>query len=125
MTRQTQLRFETLNLDALVRTHLSRVLKDAKESRAIIALKMAEVSGQDVTETSLNNWTAGSKESWRMPACLIPAFCYATDDYSIFDVLLKPLDRRLATEDEERQSKIGQLHQQRDQIDAELEKLKR
>lgn len=124
MTRQQQLRFETLNLDAAFRAHLSRVLKDAKDSRAVIALRMSEVSGHEVTESGLNNWTAGSKDSWRMPACLIPAFCFVTQDYSLFDLLLKPLAKRLATEDEERQSQIGKLIQDRDRIDQELERLK-
>ena len=123
MTRQSLLRFETLNLDATVRAHLSRVLKESKESRAVIALRMSECSGQEVTEASLNNWTAPSKDTWRIPACLIPAFCYVTEDYSLFDVLLKPLARRLATEDEERQSRIGEIDQKIHALQSEKERL--
>lgn len=58
-----------------------------------------------------------------MPVCLMPAFCYVTEDYSLFDLLLKPLGRRLATEDEERLSKLGKLHEERNKIDAEIQRL--
>jgi hypothetical protein len=77
----------SLDIGAKVRNVLSAVIKKSPLSRHLIAGKMSELVDKDITKAMIDSWTADSKDAWRFPAEYIPAFCIATEDVSILDIL--------------------------------------
>lgn len=56
---------------------LSREIKQSKFSRDEIADRMSQITGDRISTTMLNSWTAESKKLHRFPAQYISAFCHA------------------------------------------------
>jgi hypothetical protein len=75
----------SLNDSAVVRGVLIQSIRKSGKSRAQIAEDISFLSGRDVTEISLNKFTAESRTDYRWPAELDRAFCRATGD----DTLLR------------------------------------
>ena len=74
----------SLNIDSEFRCAISEDLRQAKDeegrelSRYQVAARMSDYLGQEITASSLNNWTAESHENHRFPAAWLPAFVCAT-----------------------------------------------
>lgn len=60
-------------------------IKNAPKSRETIADEMTEMTGDTVTVSMINNWTAESHPH-RIPGELIPAFCVATGDHGMIEI---------------------------------------
>lgn len=60
-------------------------IKNAPKSRETIADEMTGLTGDQVTVSMINNWTAESHPH-RMPGELIPAFCVATGDHAMIEI---------------------------------------
>jgi len=67
----------TFDIDRRFREAISAALKACPLSRYQVAARMSELTGQDITKTMLDSWTAESKEQHRFPAIYLPAFCEA------------------------------------------------
>lgn len=67
----------SLDIDRQFRECISECLKSCPLSRYQVAARMAELTGQDITKSMLDSWTAESKEQHRFPAIFLPAFCEA------------------------------------------------
>jgi hypothetical protein len=91
--RQVQLPFDrdetplpgAFNDSELVRGVLMLAIKRSGKSRAQLADEITHLTGRELTEISLNKYTAPSRSDYRWPAELDRAFCYATGD----DTLLR------------------------------------
>lgn len=74
----------SLDIDAELRAAISEDIKHAKDSsgrelsRYEIAGRMSELTGQDITKSMLDNWSAESHEKHRFPCQFLPAFVIAT-----------------------------------------------
>jgi hypothetical protein len=68
----------SLNFDHELRATLSTALKECPHSRAEIAARMSELTGDDITIHMLNAWTAESREFHRFPFGYAAAFEVAT-----------------------------------------------
>lgn len=75
----------SLNDSALVRGVLIQSIRKCGKSRAQLAKEITFLSGREITEISLNKFTAESRTDYRWPAELDRAFCRATGD----DTLLR------------------------------------
>lgn len=75
----------SMNDGALVRQVLIQSIRRSSKSRTQIAEEISSLCGYQVTETSLNKFTAESRTDYRWPGELDRAFCRATGD----DTLLK------------------------------------
>lgn len=60
-------------------------IKNAPKSRESIADEMSDLTGDHITVSMINNWTAESHPH-RMPGEWIPAFCLATGDNSMIEI---------------------------------------
>lgn len=120
---QSRLNFESFQIDEKIREVLGAVLKQSKFSRAYLAGHIQELSNQICTEEILHNWTGPSRSSYRIPACIVPAFCEVTGDLSLLDTILNPIDRRLVTEEDVYLAKVGQLYKRKFEIESEISKL--
>ena len=63
-----------------LRLALKTAIKQSGLSRPQIAGEMSHLLGHEVTRTTIDSWTAESKERNRIPAEYLPAFCRATCD---------------------------------------------
>jgi hypothetical protein len=83
----------SLDVDAEIRAATSFDLKHAKDSsghelsRYQVAARMSELTGQEITKSMLDNWSAESHEKHRFPCQFLPAFILATGGRRVFDVL--------------------------------------
>ncbi len=69
-----------LNFSRRLRQALAAAIDGCKLSRHQIAGEMSHLLGVEVTKTTIDSWTAESKERNRIPAEYLPAFCRATGD---------------------------------------------
>ena len=79
----------SLNLQQKVKETLTVALKSAPYKRWEVAGRMSDYIGVEITESMLNAWTAESKELHRFPLEYLPAFCWATGNYSLADVVVR------------------------------------
>jgi hypothetical protein len=76
-----------LNIKDRLRRALNDALKQSLLSRHQVAGEMSHLLGVEVTKTTIDSWTAESKDGHRIPAEYIPAFCKATDNYAALAIL--------------------------------------
>jgi hypothetical protein len=69
-----------MNDSDLVRGVLAQAIRQCGKSRAQIAEEISFLSSREITEISLNKFTAESRTDYRWPAELDRAFCQATGD---------------------------------------------
>mgnify|MGYP001029465515 CR=1 FL=1 len=79
----------TRNIDGQLRRAVSDALKRCPLSRYQVAARMSELMGIDVTKSSLDSWTAESKDQHRFPAAYLPAFCTATGSRLPLEVITR------------------------------------
>jgi len=68
----------SFDIDRQFREAISQALKCCSLSRYQVAARMSELTGQDISKSMLDSWTAESKENHRFPAIFLPALCEAT-----------------------------------------------
>lgn len=113
---QARLEFEPFEIESQVRQALALSLRECDKSRAWVAATVQELSGHKCTEDSLHNWCALSKNGiWRIPFCVIPAFCWATQDIRVFQVGQKPINSMLVSK---RMEELAQLDEAERRIRA-------
>jgi len=77
----------SLDIDAELRAAVSEDIKACPLSRYLLAAKMSELVGCEITESMLYSWTADSKEKHRFPCQFLPAFVLATGQRRAFETL--------------------------------------
>jgi hypothetical protein len=79
----------SLAIGQQIRQLLSNALKSADVKRWEVAGRMGEYIGTEISESMLNSWTAESKEGYRFPLEYLPAFCWATGNYELLEMVTK------------------------------------
>lgn len=69
-----------LNVAERLRLALVKAIKACHLSRHQIAGEMSHLLGHEVSKTTIDTWTAESKDQHRIPAEYLPAFCQVTGD---------------------------------------------
>lgn len=69
-----------MNVAERLRQALAMAIRNCSLSRHQIAGEMSHLLGCEVSKTTIDTWTAESKEGHRIPAEYLPAFCKATGD---------------------------------------------
>ena len=78
-------------VDIPFRELVSEELRKCSLSRYQVAARMSELTGQDITKSMLDTWTAESKEQHRFPAVFLPAFCEAVGSTNLLRMLGQPV----------------------------------
>ena len=68
-----------LNFNLVLRRLLSDLLKSCPVSREMVAARMSELTGDQITKHQLDSWTAESRDGWRFPLEYLPAFEVAVE----------------------------------------------
>lgn len=114
--RRGEAKAGAFNVDARVRAMLSEALKVCPLSRPVVAAKMGELLGRDVSKGQLDSWTAESKDGNRIPFDAALAFSEVTDNLELFQMaaemrrcyLIKGKDALLA--------ELGRMTQQKEEL---------
>ncbi|MEW5893343.1 MAG: hypothetical protein AB1697_09410 [Pseudomonadota bacterium] len=107
-----------------VRRLMADAIKASPYNAAQIAARMAELTGQNITEHQLHAWTAPSRESWRAPLEFIPAFEAAAETTSLTAWLAGVRGGRLLIGREALNAELGRLERQRDEAARKIKQLK-
>lgn len=102
---------ETRPLGLRLKDAIAEAIKNSGLKRYIVAGKMSECLGLEITESMLNAYTAESKEGYRMPAEYIPTFCKVTKDYTVLDILVAAAGGRMVKSEEIYFLELGRIRQ--------------
>ncbi|MGR0183399.1 hypothetical protein [Azospirillum aestuarii] len=94
-------------------------------SRAMVAARMSELTGERITEAMLNACTAESHEGHRFPAQWLPALIVATNSYALMRDLADRVGAVVLVGQEAVSARLGQLDAQMDSIRRQKALLKR
>jgi hypothetical protein len=114
----------SLDYGLAVRRLMSNAIKASPMNAAEIAARMAELTGLPITEHQLHAWTAPSREAWRAPLELIPAFEVAAETTSLTAWLVDVRGGRLLIGREALNAELGRLERMRDEAGRKIKQLK-
>ncbi len=106
----------SFNVDARIRAILSDALKKSPLSREVVAAKMSELLGREVSKARLDSWTAESKENNRIPFDSAMAFCEVTGSLDAFQMAAEMLRCYLIKGQDALLTELGRMKQQREEI---------
>lgn len=102
----------SLDISTKLRAALSAAIKRSPLSRHLIAGKMSDLMDRDITKAMLDSWTADSKDAWKFPAEYIPAFCLATEDTSILELICSECKCLLVKTEDQLRLELGNIVEQ-------------
>jgi len=100
---------ETRPLALRIKDAIAESIKGSGMKRYVVAGKMSELLGAEVTESMLNAYTAESKEGYRMPAEYIPVFCKIVKYYTVLEILVSASGCRMIKSEDAYYLEIGRL----------------
>ena len=104
---------------------MSKAIRDSKFSRQEIALRMAQHLGVErLSKTTIDAYTAESKEGHDISLVRFKAFVRATDAPWLWDLILSQDGLTILEGEEPRLAEIARLEQERKSINNELRKLR-
>ena len=112
-----------LNIADRLRVALVAAIKQCPRSRHQIAGEMSHLLGHEVSKTTIDTWTAESKERNRIPAEYLPAFCRVTGDREPIRLLAEHGDMFAMPGPEALRAEIQKFNEQ--ECKARAEKRKR
>jgi len=112
----------SLNIDIEFRELISQSLKECRYSRYIVAGKMSELTGVEITKTMLDSWTAESKEYHRFPAIFLPAFCVVTSTLNPLDFLSQKAGGFVLPGEDALRAETQALKEERNRINKKIRK---
>lgn len=107
-----------------LRFALSDALKKCPRSRYEVAARMSELTGEEITKTMLDAWTAESKTAWRFPFEFAAAFEVATDTTILQELLARKRGSRILVGEDNLLAELGRIHKQRDELASREKALK-
>lgn len=111
----------SLDYSTELRYALSDALKKTPLSRYEIAARMSELTGQDISKSMLDAWTAESKTPWRFPFEYAAAFEAACDTVCLQELLGRKRGCRVLIGEDALLAEMGKLQQAKTDL-AEREK---
>ena len=113
-----------LDVGLAVRHLISDLLKTSPKSRFVIAARMSELLGHEVTKHQLDSWTAESREGWRFPLEFLPAFEVAIETHQITTWLADLRGCKVLVGKDALDAEIGKLERIRDSAGKRIKELK-
>lgn len=95
---------------------LAQAIGDCGLSRAEVAFRMSELTGDAISEAMLNAWTAKSHDRHRFPVEYAAAFEAATDSIAIQQLLAEQRGTRVMVAEEVLDAELGRVRRQMDQL---------
>lgn len=108
-----------------IKRAMSRAIRESGYDRQTIALRMAQYLGlPNLSKTTLDAYTAESKDSHDISLLRFSAFVHATGAKWLFDLVVSKAGMTVLEGSEAKLAEIARLDQERRSINAELRKLR-
>ena len=119
-----------MNIGLSLRAALFEAIKKSGKKRSQICMEIFELTQTEVSQHTLNNWTAESKSKsyeredfngnkrWGIPAEMVPALCHITGDLTPLIIQCESLNTTLLEGEELLQAELGKLKKIKKQINA-------
>ena len=114
-----------LDIGGRIRIALVEGIKQCPLSRRQVAGEMSHKVGVDISWTTIDSWTAESKEKNRIPAEYIPAFCVVTGYFEPLNIIGEAAGRFTLPGPEALRSEIQRYREQEKNVRAEVRKRER
>lgn len=108
----------SLDYGTELRYVLSDALKKTPLSRHEIAARMSELTGQDISKSMLDAWTAESKTPWRFPFEYAAAFECACDTVCLQELLGRKRGCRILVGEDALLAEMGRLQHEKTKLAA-------
>jgi len=95
-----------------LRHALSDAIKVCPHSRYEVAARMSELTGQDITKSMLDAWTAESRTPWRFPFEYAAAFEVACETTALQELLGRKRGSRILVAEDVLLAELGRLEKQ-------------
>lgn len=116
----------SMNYTIELRHILSDALKKSAKSRYEVAARMSELTGEEITKTMLDAWTAESRTQWRFPFEYAAAFEVACDVTTCLQELLcRKRGSRVLDDKEAMLTELGRLEREEEEIKARRQALRK
>lgn len=102
----------SLGMGAEVCAAIAKAIKDAPLSRAEIAARMSDLTGEQISEHMLNKWTSRSSEGWRFPFEYAAAFEFAVGSQCLQLLLARKRGALIMTPKDGRDAEIGRAQRE-------------
>jgi len=114
----------TLNVTLQLQEIIDKCIGQCPVSRDIIAGRMTELTGHQITRCMLDSWTSSAKQKHRFPAEFLPAFCAAVgSDHPITFIARKSGIFTMPDRDVLRAELVRKI-EKRDEASREIKKIK-
>lgn len=114
----------SFNIDIRLRHMISDALKACPLSRDMVAARMNELLGMEISKSQLNSWTAESRDQHRFPLVYAAAFCEATGNVNILRIVVEMTGCYLIQGEDALLTELGRIEKMKEEI-AKKEKLVR
>jgi hypothetical protein len=114
-----------VDLSLRIKTAMGQALKACPDSAAIVAARIAEMTGRELTVDALYTFTAASKPEHDIGLTRFVAFVRATGALWLWDVLVEGDGLVVLQGREAKLAQLGHLRQQRQQIEDQLREIER
>lgn len=111
----------SLDYSTELRYALSDALKKTPLSRYEVAARMSELTGQEISKSMLDAWTAESKAPWRFPFEYTAAFEAACDTRCLQELLARKRGTRILVGEDALLAEMGKIQQAKSDL-ADREK---
>jgi hypothetical protein len=99
-----------------LRCVLSDALKKTPRSRHEVAARMSELTGQDISKSMLDAWTAESKTPWRFPYEFAAAFEVACESTCLQELLGRKRGSRILVGEETLLTELGRIEKTKGEL---------
>ena len=115
---EKEIRSDEANLICCLRIKklITQSIKKSDYSRIQVANRMSEQLGIEITQSQLDAWTAESKTAHRFPLEYLPAFIYATADWSLIVEVCRMCGGQFTKGEEILHAEIGKIKDMQRQL---------
>lgn len=121
--RERSAQVRPLDLSLRIKTALGQALKECPDPAAVVAARMSEIIGREITADALYAYTAPSKADHQISVLLFIAFARATSAPWLFDVLVEDEGLVVFEQEAARMARLGLLHRHRGELEAHIRAL--
>lgn len=114
-----------VDLSLRIKTGMSQALKECPDSAAIVAARITEMTGREMTVDALYTYTAASKPEHDLGIVRFVAFVRATGAFWLWDMLVEDDGLMVLQGREAKLAQLGHLQQQHQQVSEALRELRR
>jgi hypothetical protein len=115
---------ELAGFDRGLAAKVAAILKDDDRSREVIAAEMSALLAEPVSKMMLDAYASEARDQHNIPAHRFLALIAVTERFDVLDAACRRIGAAVMVGEEINAIRLGHLQARRDQIDAEIKKLR-